>query len=69
VAEVLSIRFMGSVTVSMFKVLIIRGEARASELAEAADIKSKEVLPRLRYWILKGIVKAEKNPAALKAEP
>jgi DNA-binding PadR family transcriptional regulator len=62
--EMLSIRFMSTVTASMFKVLILRGEARASELSEAADIKSKEVLPRLRYWILKGIVKAEKDPVA-----
>jgi len=60
----LSIRFMSTVTASMFKVLILRGEARASELSEAADIKSKEVLPRLRYWILKGLVKAEKDPVA-----
>jgi predicted transcriptional regulator len=59
--EMLSIRFMSTVTSSMFKVLI-RREARASELSEAADIKSKEVLPRLRYWILKGLVKAEKDP-------
>jgi DNA-binding MarR family transcriptional regulator len=58
----LSIRFMSSVTASMFKVLILRGEARASELAEAADIKSKDVLPRLRHWILKGLVKAQKDP-------
>ncbi|MCC6024594.1 MAG: hypothetical protein LM600_07835 [Thaumarchaeota archaeon] len=60
----LSIRFMSSVTASMFKVLILRGEARASELAEAADIKSKDVLPRLRHWILKGLVKAQKDPVA-----
>jgi DNA-binding HxlR family transcriptional regulator len=62
--EMLSIRFMSSTTASMFKVLILRGEARASELSEAADIKSKEVLPRLKYWILKGLAKAQKDPVA-----
>jgi len=60
----LSIRFMSSTTASMFKVLILRGEARASELSEAADVKSKEVLPRLKYWILKGLAKAQKDPVA-----
>jgi sugar-specific transcriptional regulator TrmB len=60
----LSIRFMSSVTASMFKVLILRGEARASELSEASNIESKDVYPRLRHWILKGLVKAQKDPVA-----
>jgi DNA-binding PadR family transcriptional regulator len=64
VVEMLSIRFMSTVTASMFKVLILRGEARASELSEASSIKSKDVYPYMRYWILKGIVKAEKDPVA-----
>jgi sugar-specific transcriptional regulator TrmB len=62
--EMLSIRFMSSTTASMFKVLILRGEARASELSEASSIKSKDVYPYMRYWILKGIVKAEKDLVA-----
>jgi predicted transcriptional regulator len=62
--EMLSIRFMSTVTASMFKVLIDEGEARASELAKAANIESKEVYPRLKYWIIKGFVKAQKDPAA-----
>jgi sugar-specific transcriptional regulator TrmB len=48
----------------MFMVLIDEGEARASELAKAANIESKEVYPRLKYWIIKGFVKARKDPAA-----
>jgi sugar-specific transcriptional regulator TrmB len=60
----LSIRFMSSVTASMFKVLILRGEARASELSEASNIEPKDVYPRLRHWILKGLVKAQKDPVA-----
>jgi DNA-binding PadR family transcriptional regulator len=61
--EMLSIRFMSSTTASMFKVLILRGEARASELSEASNIEPKDVYPRLRYWILKGLAKAQKDPA------
>jgi len=60
----LSIRFISSVTASMIRLIIARGCARARELAEAANIESKEVYPRLRYWILKGIVKAKKDLAA-----
>jgi len=48
----------------MFAVLIDKGCARARELAEAANIESKHVYPYMRYWILKGIVKAEKDLAA-----
>jgi hypothetical protein len=61
VVEVLSIRFMSSTTVAMFKLIIVRGYARARELAEEAGIESKDVYPYMRYWILKGIVKAEKD--------
>jgi len=61
---VLSIRFMSSTTATMFKLIIVRGCARARELAEEAGIESKHVYPYMRYWILKGIVKAEKDPAA-----
>ena len=60
----LSIRFMSSTTVAMFKLIIVRGYARARELAEEAGIESKDVYPYMRYWILKGIVKAEKDLVA-----
>jgi DNA-binding PadR family transcriptional regulator len=60
----LSVRFISSVTASMIRLIIARGCARARELAEVADIESKDVYPRLRYWILKGLVKAEKDPVA-----
>jgi hypothetical protein len=64
VVEMLSIRFMSSTTVAMFKLIIVRGYARARELAEEAGIESKDVYPYMRYWILKGIVKAEKDLVA-----
>jgi uncharacterized protein (DUF433 family) len=64
VVEMLSIRFMSSVTASMIRLIIVRGYARARELAEEAGIESKNVYPYMRYWILKGIVKAEKNLVA-----
>jgi hypothetical protein len=64
VVEVLSIRFMSSTTAAMFKLIIVRGYARARELAEEAGIESKDVYPYMRYWILKGIVKAEKDLVA-----
>jgi len=60
----LSIRFMSSVTASMIRLIIVRGYARARELAEEAGIESKNVYSYMRYWILKGIVKAEKNLVA-----
>lgn len=60
----LSIRFMSSTTAAMFKLIIVRGYARARELAEEAGIESKDVYPYMRYWILKGIVKAEKDLVA-----
>ena len=60
----LSVRFISSVTASMIRLIIAKGYARARELAEVADIESKDVYPRLRYWILKGLVKAEKDPVA-----
>ena len=55
---------MSPTTAAMFAVLIDKGCARARELAEAANIESKHVYPYMRYWILKGIVKAEKDLAA-----
>jgi hypothetical protein len=64
VVEMLSIRFMSSTTAAMFKLIIVRGYARARELAEEAGIESKDVYPYMRYWILKGIVKAEKDLVA-----
>jgi len=64
VVETLSIRFMSSTTAAMFKLIIVRGYARARELAEEAGIESKDVYPYMRYWILKGIVKAEKDLVA-----
>jgi DNA-binding PadR family transcriptional regulator len=60
----IGVRFMSTTTAAMIRLIIARGYARARELAEAADIESKEVYPRLRHWILKGLVKAEKNPVA-----
>jgi hypothetical protein len=55
---------MSSTTAAMFKLIIVRGYARARELAEEAGIESKDVYPYMRYWILKGIVKAEKDLVA-----
>jgi len=57
-----AIRSLSPTTSAMFAVLIDRGEARASELAKAASIESKEVYPRLKHWIRRGFVKAEKDP-------
>jgi len=59
----LSIRFMSTTTASMIRLIIARGCARARELAEVADIESRHVYPYMRYWIIKGLVKAEKDPA------
>jgi len=60
----IGVRFMSTTTASMIRLIIARGYARARELAEATDIESKEVYPRLRYWIIKGLVKAQKDPVA-----
>jgi DNA-binding PadR family transcriptional regulator len=60
----IGVRFMSTTTAAMIRLIIARGYARARELAEVADIESKEVYPRLRHWIIKGLVKAEKSPVA-----
>jgi predicted transcriptional regulator len=60
----IGVRFMSSTTAAMIRLIIARGCARARELAEAVDIESKDVYPRLRHWIIKGLVKAQKDPVA-----
>ena len=60
----IGVRFMSTTTAAMIRLIIARGYARARELAEAADIESKDVYPRLRHWIIKGLVKAEKSTVA-----
>ena len=60
----IGVRFMSTTTAAMIRLIIARGCARARELAEAVDIESKDVYPRLRHWIIKGLVKAQKDPVA-----
>ena len=64
VVEVLSVRLMSSTTAAMFRLLVVKEKARASELAEVANIESKQVYPRLKYWTFRGLVAAEKDPVA-----
>ena len=55
------IRSLSPITSAMFMVLIDEGEARASELAKVANIESKDVYPRLKHWIKRGLVEVRKD--------